>query len=75
VLSFDVTVVNSLVAQMVKNYLQYRRPGSGRPPGEGIGKTHSGILAWRIPWTEELGWLLLQRVRQDCATNTFTFFS
>ena len=19
--------------------------------------THSSILAWRIPWTEELGWL------------------
>ena len=19
--------------------------------------THSGILAWRIPWTEEAGWL------------------
>ena len=19
--------------------------------------THSGILAWRIPWTEEPGWL------------------
>ena len=23
-------------------------PGSGRSPG-----THSSILAWRIPWTEE----------------------
>ena len=20
--------------------------------------THSSILAWKIPWTEELGWLL-----------------
>ena len=28
-------------------------PGSGRPPGEG--NTHYGILAWRIPWTEEPG--------------------
>ena len=27
-------------------------PGSGRSPGEGNG-THSNILAWRIPWTEE----------------------
>ena len=29
---------------------------------------HSSILAWRIPWTEEPGWLQcmgLQRVRQD----------
>ena len=30
--------------------------------------THSSILAWRIPWTEEPGWLQsmgLQRIRQD----------
>ena len=26
-------------------------PGWGRSPGGG----HSSILAWRIPWTEELG--------------------
>ena len=25
--------------------------------------THSSILAWRIPWTEELGWLLPSRRR------------
>ena len=42
-------------------------PGSGRPPGEGNGNplqypclekemaTHSRILAWRVPWTEEPG--------------------
>ena len=29
-------------------------PGSGRSPGEGM-VTHSSILAWRIPWTEEPG--------------------
>ena len=28
-------------------------PGSGRSPGGGMA-THSSILAWRIPWTEEL---------------------
>ena len=37
--------------------------------------TDSSILAWRIPWTEELGRLQSmgsQRVRQDLATfNTF----
>ena len=30
--------------------------------------TQSSILAWKIPWTEELGWLLsmgLQRVGHD----------
>ena len=37
--------------------------------------THSSILTWRIPWTEEPGGLQsmgLQRVRHDWATNTFT---
>ena len=38
--------------------------------------THSSILAWRIPWTEEPGKLQsmgLQRVRHDWEMNTFTF--
>ena len=42
-------------------------PGSGRSPEEGMA-THSSILAWRIPWTEEPGGLKfmeLQRVRDD----------
>ena len=37
--------------------------------------THSSILAWRIPWTEEPGRLQSmgsQRVRHDWATKTFT---
>ena len=29
-------------------------PGLGRSPREGMA-THSSILAWRIPWTEEPG--------------------
>ena len=29
-------------------------PGLGRTPGGGLA-THSSILAWRIPWTEEPG--------------------
>ena len=29
-------------------------PGLGRSPG---GRTHSSILVWRIPWTEEPGGL------------------
>ena len=29
-------------------------PGSGRSLEEGIA-THSSIIAWRIPWTEEPG--------------------
>ena len=42
-------------------------PGLGRSPGEGMA-THSSILAWRIPWTEEPGGLQsmgLQRVGHD----------
>ena len=35
--------------------------------------THSSILAWRIPWTEEPGGLQsvgYQRIRHDWVTNT-----
>ena len=42
-------------------------PGSGRSPGKGMA-IRSGILAWRIPWTEEPNVLLSmesQRVRHD----------
>ena len=41
--------------------------GSGRSPEKGMA-THSSILAWRIPWTEEPGGLQTmgsQRVRND----------
>ena len=37
--------------------------------------THSSILAWEIPWTEEPGGLYStgsQRIGQDWAMNTFT---
>jgi len=42
--------------------------------GKGMA-THSGILAWRIPWTEEPGGLQFmgsQRVGYDWMTNTFS---
>ena len=49
----------SLVALMVKNppamwETWARSPGWEDPLEEGIA-THSSILAWRIPWTEEPG--------------------
>ena len=47
-------------------------PGSGRCPGGGHA-THSSILAWKLPWTEEAGGLQsmgLQRVRQACIHKT-----
>ena len=40
--------------------------------------THSSILVWRIPWTEEPGGLQsvgLQRVGHNWVTNAFTFFT
>ena len=50
----------SLVAQMVKNLLQYRRPrfnqGQEDPLEKGMA-IHSSFLAWRIPRTEEPGGL------------------
>ena len=62
----------SLVAQMVKNLLavqesQLRSRGREDPLEEGKA-THSSILAWRIPWTEEPGGLQSmgsQRARHD----------
>ena len=71
----------SLVAQMVKNLPAIRETqvwslGWEDPPEKGMA-THSSILAWRIPWTEEPGRLQSmgsQRVGHNWAANTFTFF-
>ena len=41
--------------------------GFAKSPQEGMA-THSSVLAWKIPWTEEPGWLQSmgsQRVRHD----------
>ena len=62
----------SLVAQMVKNLTtvqetQVRSLGLENPLEEGMA-THSSVLAWRIPWTEESGGLQSmgsQRVGHD----------
>ena len=62
----------SLVAQTVKNLpamqeTQVQFQGQEDPLEKGMA-THSSILAWRIPWTEEPGWLQSigsQRVRHD----------
>jgi len=54
----------SLVAQMVKNLPEVRETwvqslGQEDFLEKGIA-TQSSILAWRIPWTEEPGWALIQ---------------
>ena len=51
----------SLMAEVVKNLpamqeTQVRSLGHEDPVEEDMA-THSIILAWRIPWTEEPGWL------------------
>ena len=46
-------------------------PRSGRSPGEGMA-TCTTILAWRIPWTEESGWIQsMGSQRHDWVTNTW----
>ena len=48
--------------------------GKENPPEKGM-TSHSSILTWRIPWTEEHGGLqsmALQRVGHDWVTNTVT---
>ena len=61
-----------LLSQLVKNLpamqeIWVQSLGQEGPLGEGMA-THSSVLAWRIPWTEEPGRLQamgLQRVRHD----------
>ena len=74
---FPVWLTSGLAAQMVKNLSTMHETwvGSlrGEDPLEKRTTTHSSILAWRIPWTEEPGRLRsirLQRVRYNWATNT-----
>ena len=57
------TMKNSPILQ-----LTWVHPWSGKIPLEEGMATHSSILAWRIPWTEEPGGLHSmgsQRVRHD----------
>ena len=69
---FELRCRGSLAAQMVKNppaMWEMWLPSLGweDPLEEGMA-THSGFLAWRIPWTEGLGGLQsmrLQRVGND----------
>ena len=53
----------------------FRSLGSEDPLEEGMA-THSSVLAWRIPWTEEPGGLQSlrsQKVGQNCLTSTHTY--
>ena len=78
---FHLTLIGaSLMVQTVKNLPAMQETWVWslvlEDPLEKKMATHSSILAWKIPWTEEPGGLQsmgLQRVRQDWVTNTFTF--
>ena len=70
----------SLVAQMVKRLPTMRETGVQSLGWEDLLEkemaTHSSILAWRIPWTEEPGRLQSmgsQRVQHDWATSLSLF--
>jgi len=52
----------SLVAQMVKNLPAMQETQVQEDPLEKEMATHSCILAWKIPWTEEPGGIQLHRV-------------
>ena len=60
--------MTSLVAQMVKNLPAMQETlvqslGWENPLEKGMA-THSNILAWKIPWTEKLGYTI-QRKGED----------
>ena len=64
----------SLVAQMVKNLpavleTQVQSLGQEDPLKKGMA-THSSILAWRIPWTEDPGWLQSMRLQRVTWLNS-----
>ena len=71
----------SLVAQVVKNLPAMQETwvwslGWEDPVEKGMA-THSSILAWRSPWTEEPGGLQSmgsQRVIHSLVTNTFNLY-
>ena len=63
----------SLVAQMVRNLpaiQETRVPSLSEDPLQKEMATHASIPAWRIPWTEEPGYMGSQRVRHGWVTNT-----
>ena len=73
-------IVASLLAQTVKNLPAMREPQvqslRQEDPLEKEMATHSSILAWRIPWTEEPDELPSkgsQRAGHNWGINIFTF--
>ena len=71
----------SLGAQVVKNLPAMQETGSIPGSGRFLEKemaTHSSILAWRIPWTEESGycsWVLKELDTTEQLTHTWLISS
>ena len=79
-LTLSLSLWASLVAQLVKNPPAMRETWAwslgGEDPLEKGPTTHSSILAWRIPWTEEPGGLQsvgLRRVEHKWESFIFPF--
>ena len=67
-------MVKNLPAMQEMQETPVRSLGQEDPLEEGMA-THSTILAWRIPWTEEPGGLRYmgsQRIRHDCSEHACT---
>ena len=68
----------SLVAQIIKNLPGMREtwvPSLGwEDPLEKGTTTHSSILAWRIPWTVEPGWLVRGGHKESDTTECLSLF-
>ena len=64
------------VAQMVKNLLSIQEIPAGplgwEDPLEKVIATHSSLLAWRIPWTEEPGGLQSLGLQESDTTGWLT---
>ena len=66
--------MDSLVAQMVKNppamqETGVRSLGQEDPPEKEMA-SHSSILAWRMPWTEEPGGLCWASLPKPCPASS-----
>ena len=62
------------MAKLAKTLEKWVSPLCWKDPIEKEMETHSSILAWEIPWTEELGGLQsmeLQRLEQDSVPEHF----
>ena len=73
-----ITEYSRLVAQMVKNLpamqeTQVRSLGQEDPLEKGM-VTHSSILTWRMPWTEEPGGLQSMGSQRVSTTERLTYF-